>query len=417
MSNVGSEALPAPSDPTPTPTPVAASPLPARLLAARSHVELRDLLGDVLRAQLRRTLRYELYITVAGGALVPVVKRGEQSLDAGLRLLRALYGRLKLRPGGGRVEEPQLCAAPSGVRRGSLMSAPLSDGTLLIGAVVVESPPGQPSLTPADLAVLESVAALFALAVARLRAKESERYQSRVERDLAAASRLQRRFMRGTVPDGLGVRVRAEYLPAYEIGGDFYDLAARPDGKLAVVVGDVSGKGMAAALVTARLGADLRRGLTSAATPAEVLRAANGSWPEELGETFATAVCLELDTRARRVTVANAGHLPIIVRRHDGTVETFGPASGPPLGMVPCDYTEESFALEPQDILLLMTDGLVEALDRPSDRMGRSFLVGLIQYAAHDPELIHSSILEAVRKMRGPRLLDDCTLVALQLEA
>jgi serine phosphatase RsbU (regulator of sigma subunit) len=148
-----------------------------------------------------------------------------------------------------------------------------------------------------------------------------------------------------------------------------------------------------------------------------VLKNVNASLADVESEVFVTASCIRLDARSRKLTVANAGHIPLIVRRAAGEVFTFGPPSGTPLGMMPCDYTDDEITLEPLDIVLLMTDGLVEALDRPSDRMGMELLLGLIKYAPHDPKLVNARILEAVQKMHGTRSLDDVTLVALQLQS
>src|SRR5262249_49122090 len=120
--------------------------------------------------------------------------------------------------------------------------------------------------------------------------------------------------------------------------------------------------------------------------------------------------------KRRKLLVANAGHIPLIVRRATGEVFTFAPPSGTPLGMLPCDYTDEELTLEPMDIVLLMTDGLVEALDRPSDRMGMHLLLGVVKSGPQHPKLISERILAAVNKMTGTKLLDDVTLVALQLE-
>jgi sigma-B regulation protein RsbU (phosphoserine phosphatase) len=159
------------------------------------------------------------------------------------------------------------------------------------------------------------------------------------------------------------------------------------------------------------------RALSSSLGPAEILKDVNSELAaDDESEIFVTASCLKLDPTTRTLRMANAGHIPLIVRRTSGEVFTFGPPSGTPLGMLPCEYDEEELALGPLDIVLLMTDGLVEALDRPSDRMGLQLLLGLIKYAPHDPRLIHARILEAVQKMKGAKLLDDCTLVALQLE-
>jgi sigma-B regulation protein RsbU (phosphoserine phosphatase) len=170
-----------------------------------------------------------------------------------------------------------------------------------------------------------------------------------------------------------------------------------------------------AALVMSRITSEFRRFRDQSRTPAELLSQVNQAMMSGDSESFATAACLTLDPRGRTLEVSNAGHPPLIVRRTGGQVFTFGTASGTPLGMLESEYASESLSLEPGDIVLLMTDGLVEALDRPSDRMGMELLLGLIKYAPHEPRLIIERALAAVNKMKGAKLLDDVTVVALQL--
>lgn len=411
--------------------------LPGRILGSHTDDELREILGSCLRSLYRMLIRYELYVTdiieprAEGAAdpnadhaidesttLVPVVKLGEGQFGSGLKLLGALRSRLTLKEDRGSLAAPHAFPSLHGVKRGSIMSAPLLDGTALLGLIIVEAAPGAHDFTSHDLDVLDGVAGLFSLALQRLRAKETGHIQARMDLDLKTARRVQGRFMSATLPAGIGVTAHAEYLPAFDVGGDFYDLCyLSEEGLVGAVIGDVSGKGVSAALVMSRVSSDFRRALATPLSPAEILQDVNiGLAADDESEIFVTASCLKLDPTTRTLRVANAGHIPLIIRRASGEVFTFAPPSGTPLGMLPCEYDEEEIVLGPLDIVLLMTDGLVEALDRPSDRMGLQLLLGLIKYAPHDPRLIHARILEAVQKMKGAKLLDDCTLVALQLE-
>jgi serine phosphatase RsbU (regulator of sigma subunit) len=390
---------------------------PQRILSAHTEEQLRDALGSCLRGLFRRMAQYELFSKDEGGALVPVVNLGEGQLGAGLKLLASLKARLALRQEGHLLHSPQIFPSLLGVRRGSLMSAPLLDGSSLIGLIIVEGIPGSPDFSAVDLEVLEGIAALFSLALQRLRSKELASLTARLDRDLKNARQVQRQLMSQSLPPGSGVNAFAEYLPAFDVGGDFYDLAQMSDGKIAAVIGDVSGKGVTAALVMSRVSSECRRFMDPARDPAEVLQQVNRSMMREDSEFFVTASCVTLDPPTRKLRVASAGHVPLIMRRTTGEVFTFGAASGTPLGMLPTEYTDEEMLLEPGDIVLMMTDGLVEALDRPSDRMGMQLLLGLIKYAPHDPRVIVERSLEAVDKMKGEKLLDDVTLVTLQLEA
>jgi serine phosphatase RsbU (regulator of sigma subunit) len=113
--------------------------------------------------------------------------------------------------------------------------------------------------------------------------------------------------------------------------------------------------------------------------------------------------------------VANAGHLPIILRRANGQVFTGGEASGTPLGMFPSSYEDEELTMQAADILLLATDGVLDALDRPGGQFGLARLVDLVREAPHDAARLSASIRAAV-DAQGGAALDDATWVALQLE-
>jgi sigma-B regulation protein RsbU (phosphoserine phosphatase) len=384
-----------------------------RLAAAKSETDLCDAVEVAMRG-LFRVGQVELFTRDRGGSFVPVVRLGAGRLGAGLKLLSVLKGRKTLRQDDGRLDSPHIFPKLRGVGRGSLMAAPLIDGGDLIGLIIVEATVAAPDFAALDLEILGGVAGICSLALQRLRSKELRRAQARVDGDLKNARRVQRELMPTSLPASAGVIAVAEYLPSLDVGGDFYDFVELGAGVVGAVVGDVSGKGVAAALVMSRVSSEFRRFHDGTRTPAQVLAAVNRSMVTEFGETFTTALCLAIDSRAGVLTVASAGHVPLIVRRAGGEVFTFGSASGTPLGMLPSEYANESLELNRGDIVLAMTDGLVEALDRPSDRMGTHLLLGLIKYAPHDPHAIIARSLEAVEKMKGQKSLDDVTVVALQ---
>jgi len=309
----------------------------------------------------------------------------------------------------------RLAPAPDGVKRGSLMTAPLLAGRSPVGMVVVEAAPEAP-FGSLELEILERAAHLFSLALQQLRDSDDDGVRAAIELDRRMARSVQRRFIGGTLPPDVGVKVDAQYLPALDVGGDFYELAHLGEGRVGGAIGDVSGKGISAALIMSRVSADLKRALLSGVGPSRVLEKVDATLAEVDSETFVTASCIHLDARGHTLTVANAGHLPLMVRRATGETFAFGSASGTPLGVVRCTYAEERMELRPLDIVLLMTDGLVEALDSPRDPLGTALLHRLVGGAPHDPRSINGRILEAANEMRGPRQLDDVTLVALQLE-
>jgi serine phosphatase RsbU (regulator of sigma subunit) len=131
-----------------------------------------------------------------------------------------------------------------------------------------------------------------------------------------------------------------------------------------------------------------------------------------------TTCCVRFDAERSRAVVANAGHVPPLLRRANGQVAPFGRASGPPLGVTTSQfYADEEIALAPGDMIFLMTDGLVQALDRPGDHLGMRLLLQLVADAPRDLEAINKRILAAVERERLMRQVDDVTLVAIEVGA
>jgi serine phosphatase RsbU (regulator of sigma subunit) len=310
---------------------------------------------------------------------------------------------------------PQLIASDPEVGLGSIVSAPIVHGTRLLGLLVVESAPDAPAFTIADQHALVAVASQALLVMQRLAVRSPD---ERRLRDLARE--IQRRFLPALSPEMGGFRITAEYRPAHDVGGDFYDLVQSPGGELTAVIGDVSGKGVPAALLMSRISSDFRRLAATASSPQSLLAQLNHAMAEHApDDAFATAVCLRLDARGRRMRIANAGHLAPLLRRMGGQVLAVGPTSGLPLGMLPAQsYPEQEVPLSPGDLVILMTDGVVEALDHEVDRMGVDRLRAIISAAPHDGAEIQQRLLAEVgrqlEKSRSRRL-DDLTLLALEL--
>jgi len=385
--------------------------VPASVLATESGRELLDSLSTTLKGLYGDLRRYEVYLADEGDRLVPVARFGDgqgddleplaaqwsSSFSNGRRRDAAVARMLPDRPGRG---------------RDSLMGALLLDAEAVLGLIVVESS-AVAGFAGSDLESLENVAALFSLSLRHLRSRERDHVRASVDLDRKSAIDVQRRLMGASLPTDVGVIVDARYLPALDVGGDFYELVSLDDGSIAGAIGDVSGKGVSAALIMSRVSWELRRVLRSGTPPSTVLESVNAGLSGLGSETFVTASCIRLDAGRRKLTVANAGHLPLLIRRASGEVLTFGSPSGTPLGIMPCSYSDEEIGLGPLDIVLLMTDGLLDAL--PSDPTGMQRLLAAVRSAPQDPKVVNTRILEAVNRTKGARSLDDVTLVALQL--
>ena len=252
---------------------------------------------------------------------------------------------------------------------------------------------------PHEVAAAEQLARHVADVASRRAAEESQ-----------VSAALQRTLLLEQLPQVPGVALAARYLPsaADVVGGDWYDLVLLPDGRVAIVLGDVAGHGVGAAAVTAQLRHALRAFLLSSSGPGEALGRLNDLVAHLLPDELATAVVAELEPATGRLTVANAGHLPVLLLGADGPVLVDG-ARGPALGMVPgAAYGAVELRLRGDDRLVLFTDGLVEL--RGPD-LGERF-AQLLEVAAAAPRDA-DALLDVLLGRLAPPDDDDVTVVAL----
>ena len=213
-------------------------------------------------------------------------------------------------------------------------------------------------------------------------------------------------------------QVVTEYMPAHAVGGDFYDFVDLGGGRVFGVIGDVSGKGVTAALTMARVSADVRRFATDVSGPAEFLERLNNTVTTRMADhRFVTALAVLLDLPKRRWVFANAGHVLPLLRRSTGVVSRVAYSSGPPLGiMAHAQYQEEVVSMASKDILLLATDGVFEVLSaprRPCSTMGQCQLTELVSSAPHDIVEIDRQIVATAQSAANGR--DDLTLLGMQV--
>jgi serine phosphatase RsbU (regulator of sigma subunit)/anti-sigma regulatory factor (Ser/Thr protein kinase) len=270
-----------------------------------------------------------------------------------------------------------------------------------------------------DRRLLESLAAQAApaLRVGQLvREQEAEiRSRERLEQELSVARLIQQNFLPRHVPDLAGWSVAAAYRPAREVGGDFYDFIDLPDGRIGLVVGDVTDKGVPAALVMAATRSVLRASAQRLIEPGEVLARVNDHLCPEIPENmFVTCLYGVLDPATGRLVFANAGHnLPFVA---DGDVVTQLRARGMPLGLMPgMAYEEVETVLPPGSDLLLYSDGLIEAHDASREMFGDDRVSGLMQ-RGHGRGDIIASLLGALAAFAGTDRdqEDDITLVSFR---
>ncbi len=233
---------------------------------------------------------------------------------------------------------------------------------------------------------------------------------SRSEEDNRLAGALQRTLLLEELPKVPGVAMAARYVPSSEdvVGGDWYDLVLLPGGRLAVVLGDVAGHGLAAASVTAQLRHALRAHLLRAAGPAAALEMLNEVTGALLPGEMATVVVAALDPGTGDVVVASAGHLPVL-HAHDGAADYVTGGRGPALGVLDAPtYAEARLTLAGDDRLVLFSDGLVER-GRGGLGAGLDALRDAVAAGPVGPEALLETVLGAL----APPDTDDVTVLAL----
>jgi serine phosphatase RsbU (regulator of sigma subunit) len=255
--------------------------------------------------------------------------------------------------------------------------------------------------------------ALMAESADRLRRAEEDR--EREARELSAARVIQQQLLPKEMPSLPGWRIAAYYRPAREVGGDFYDFLELPDGQIAIVTGDVTDKGIPAALVMATTHTILRGDAPGLLSPGEVLERANDRlYPDIPANMFVTCLYAVLNPKSGRLRYANAGHNLPYVATVDGVTELR--ARGMPLGAMPdMTYEENEVYLSPGDCILLHSDGLVEAHNPAGEMFGFPWLHKVVENSSGSEHLIDECLSE-LREFAGSdwEQEDDITLVTVK---
>jgi serine phosphatase RsbU (regulator of sigma subunit) len=249
---------------------------------------------------------------------------------------------------------------------------------------------------------------------------EQERIKrERIEQELEVARRIQRASLPGEVPQLEGWEISPYYKPAREVGGDFYDFFELPNGRLGIVVGDATGKGVPAALVMANARSMLRAVAQAFNSPGEVLRRVNEALVTDVPPNmFVTCFYAILEPESASLSYANAGHDLPCLHRTSGEAEEMR-ATGMPLGLMPgMGYEEKETILKSGEAALFYSDGLVEAHDAKGEMFGFPRLQSLVSKYGEERSL-GDSLLEVLHSFTGEgwEQEDDITLVTLRRAA
>jgi serine phosphatase RsbU (regulator of sigma subunit)/anti-sigma regulatory factor (Ser/Thr protein kinase) len=302
---------------------------------------------------------------------------------------------------------------------GVQLVVPLVSQGELIGTLNLGPRLSEQDYSSDDRRLLDNLAgqAAPALRVAQLvRQQEAEaRERQRIEQELQVAQLIQQHFLPTTLPQPAGWSIEAYYRPARAVGGDFYDLVERPDGTISFAIGDVTDKGVPAAMVMAATRSLLRSAGNRVDSPGEVLAQVNdllhGDIPSRM---FVTCLYGILDPRTGRLRFANAGQNLPFVRDDEGAHEL--DARGMPLGLMPgMTYAETQAQLAPGQQVLLHSDGIAEAHDPQREMFGIPRLHDVVASPQERRGGLIANVLAELERFTGAgwEQEDDITLVAL----
>jgi sigma-B regulation protein RsbU (phosphoserine phosphatase) len=266
---------------------------------------------------------------------------------------------------------------------------------------------------------------MYGVAVARditerKRAERAHLENSRIMREMELARQIQLSLLPGAPPAIPGVALAGFCLPATHVGGDYYYFAGRDNGIVDLVVADVSGHNIGAALMTAEARVVLRAQLVTGSSPGRTLAAMNEILHEDLdrSELFITVFCASFDTVSHTLTYANAGHSPPLLYSHNAPSCHWLDAEGLLLGVRGnVTFEEKQLQLQSGDVLLLYTDGVTEADNGRGELFGTERLCGIL-HARHQesPQAIIDAIILNVAAFAGTiPMEDDVTMVVMKV--
>lgn len=301
----------------------------------------------------------------------------------------------------------------------SVMCAPLwsTDGKGL-GVIQLDTQDRGKKFTQDDLKLLMGVAAQASVALENAKMHQDLIARERIKRDLELAREVQRGFLPNKLPEVPGYEFFALYESAYEVGGDYYDFVPLPGNRLAIMLGDVAGKGIPAALLMAKISADARFCVLTKPNTAEAITHLNILLNQSgLADRFVTLAAAVLDCAKHTVTLVNAGHpAPYLYHRKGGTVEDATPDKiiGLPIGVVD-GYVYEScqVTLQPGDSILVFSDGLSESMDVNNVQLGTKGILAAMQGSDLAPRALGEKLVKVVKQhAAGRNAHDDLTLVS-----
>ncbi len=273
-----------------------------------------------------------------------------------------------------------------------------------------------------DITLMEAISAQVAAAIVNARLTEEAQEAERIDRQIKLAADVQRRMFPARPPQREHYEFGCVFEPNYDLGGDFYDFIEFPNGDVGFVIADVVGKGMPASLIMASTRSAMRSAARRATSLADVMEEVNLRVSEDTTEgEFVTAFAGVLSADGKRLRYCNAGHEPLLLLRRGRTLSL--DMGGMVLGIDPTSRYDSGVELiRPGDVMVMVTDGALEAMNFDGDSYGRERLLTSVRiHGALAPDmpvdLIAKQILWDVRRFVGlAKLGDDLTVVVIRVK-
>jgi sigma-B regulation protein RsbU (phosphoserine phosphatase) len=302
----------------------------------------------------------------------------------------------------------------TGFQTKSLIAVPLIGRTGLIGVAEVLNPRNRECFVDYDCEIFQTLCRQVATAIENaLFHKESiQRERHKQEMDLASA--LQRSFLpESPVLKKAALTVSAVNISAAKVGGDLYDFVETVKDKVGVLIGDVSGKGISGALYMAKVISDFRYIAQLADSPEKVLDRLNLMLSKSPRGMFLTAMYVIVDPVTGVLNLSVAGHPPFLWIT-GGEVKVMSMQSGPPLGIIPIEYSGSSITLSKGDRIFLLTDGVFDAKNRDGQRLEFEHIVEFVRNNMHERQLLDMIVGHVDDFSKGMERADDLTIVELE---
>ena len=303
------------------------------------------------------------------------------------------------------------------------MCAPLSIKDELLGAVYLDSTMTTGQFNQDDLALLVAVSSQIAIVIMNIRLHQSMVQAEKLKQELAIAQEIQQSLLPSRFPEIAAVDFAARTEPARQVGGDFYDVLSLGEDRVGLLIGDVSGKGIGAALYMAGLLSEFRFFARLPISPAEVFRRLNHELVA-IGTRgmFVTMVYLVVDFANHKIDYINAGHHVPIVIRSGSCHDDFPGATTPPLGIFDnIEFFYRSLPLTKGQTIVLYTDGIIEARDAHNQEFGKeclqTTLLEAMATAASRPHCQHllTEVFTRVKQFGYSQQRDDLTMLLIEL--